>query len=354
MTTAILDHRVSEWHNATWPRFLSFLLLTCMGAVFSPGMEVQPGSSDAFKLMHPPRPESDGLRLEVTAELEDRITSDGKDSSWHSASFSVALALQNTSAGPITVPTTAYDEKPAIVPLGIGFERILMTIDSVKFQGKPTAFVPSRFTPVTLGPGERVLLWRHRVNVTDRKQADALKGVSAVFNVTRTFDGPEDWWRGNLVTYADIKRHLDPEKYISDAKASLERFYAQKAAERDPNYGKANAARVAALIASSDEARVRGEIEKQPAEVTVRDAEWIRQVSVAFAARSLPRSTHCFCIGWRTTYFYKGGQLVVSIAAIHGNQLRIHWPGGGGDYPIDEAHWQAVKQALEYPRSTGL
>lgn len=337
----------------TVERLFSFLLLTafCASACATPITVTD--TIAATKREHPPKPEADGLRLEVTAELDDAMTSDGKDWQWGGAHLSVDLALLNVSDTPITVSTTAYDEKPIIAPWGPGLERIMIRIEPLKFERSPTVFVALRYTPAVLAPGERVMLLRHRTWIKDQQQANTTREIYAVFDVARSFDGPKEWWRGRLQTYKEIKRRIDPEKYIIEARANGERYRAQKAAEQDPNYGVDNSARIAALIAGSDQARIRGEAENKTDEVTVNDPEWIKQVSAAIAATSLPRSTHCFCIGWRTAHFYKVGQLAVSVAAKHGNQLRISWPGGGGDYPIDEARWNVVKQALELPQKAG-
>lgn len=105
---------------------------------------------------------------------------------------------------------------------------------------------------------------------------------------------------------------------------------------------------VAELIRSADVARVRGEMEAESAGVVVRDIGWIRRLSHALTEVRLGEPVGCLCSGWQTAYFYREGKFLASIAAIHGNQLRIFWTGGGGDYPIDEASWRAVKAALEY------
>jgi hypothetical protein len=228
-------------------------------------------------------------------------------------------------------------------------EKILIHIDSPKFLGQSTAFVPSRFTPVVLRPGERVLILRHRAAVTDRPQADALKQASVVFGVSRDFDGPSDWWRGNLEIQAVIRRHIDPEKFAARMKANKERYDARKEAEKDPNFGKSHALRIAALIRGSEMAGIRNEMGKPSDEIKVQDAEWIQQVSEAVADTSLSKSVRCFCIGWRTAYFYKDGQVTASVAAIHGNQLRLRWGDETGDYPINETEWKAVEQALGFP-----
>jgi len=193
------------------------------------------------------------------------------------------------------------------------------------------------------------LLWKHRTAIQDRKRSDALKEVYAAFGVSRNFDGPEEWWRGDLQTYVTIQRGPSADEQIARSKAFKKKYDAQKEAEKDPNYGATNAARVAALIASADEVSIRGQGNETKGEVIVRDPKWIRQVSEAIAVTRLPHSGHCFCTGWRTAYFRKNGEQVISMAAIHGNQLRIGWDEGGGDYEIGEADWKAVKQALEIP-----
>jgi hypothetical protein len=333
-------------------RLLSVLILACVSAAIGFGASDPADSNADTKKSYPPKPEAGGLRLEVNATLDDIITSDAKDWRWSGAYLSVEVALHNISTMPITVPTTAYDAQPTIVKWpasGEGLERIEFRIDSPRFQGKPTAFVAARFSPVVLAPGEYVLLLKHQARIPDRKHADAIKEVYVSFGVERNFTGPKDWWREYLGAYAAIQRRINPDKEIEQERTNFEKYAARKEAEKDPNYGKAHAARIAALIASSDLARIRGEEAKKGDEIIVRDPEWIRRVSEAIAAVSLSESTSCFCIGWRTAYFQQKGEVVVSVAAIHGNQLRIHWKDEGGDYPIDEASWKAVSQALELP-----
>jgi hypothetical protein len=330
-------------------RLLSLLLLSCACTAACLGSDDPLEINAATKKAHPPKPEEAGLRLEVSAKLDDTMTTTGADWKWYGAFLEVEVALHNISQNPITVPTTAYDEKPTILNWGPGMERIMFSIDSPKFQGKPTVYAPSHFAPVVLAPGEYVLLLRHHTSIRDRKAADSIKEVSVYFGVSSRFIGPKDWWKGHLETYADIRRNIDPDKYIEEYKAYQERYEAEKEAEKDPEYGRRNAARVAALIASSDQAGIRSEDAKETESVVVGDLGWIRQVSEVIAATPLPRSNHCFCVGWRTVNFSKDGKFVVSVAAIHGNQLRFHWADGGGDYQIDENHWKAVKNALDFP-----
>lgn len=330
-------------------RSLSTLLLLCLSAVagFAAG---EPVEINAWaKKNRPPKPEAGGLRLEVSANINDTMTSTGKEWAWEGAFLHIDVALHNVSAEPITVATTAFDEKPRIMDGEPGLERFVFVITSPRFQGKSTVFVAARFTPVVLAPGEYVLLSKHTVTIQDRKRSDALKEVSAAFVVSGDFNGPQEWWRGNLQTYVTIQRGTQADKFIAEQKAFKQRYDAQKEAEKNPNYGATNAARVAALIASADEVSMRGEGAETKGAVIVRDPKWIQQVSAALAATHLPRSGSCFCVGWRTAYFQREGQFVVSIAAIHGNQLRIRWGEGGGDYEISEADWNVVKQVLEIP-----
>ena len=304
----------------------------------------------ATKKAHPVKPEDGGLRLEVNAKLDDIITSNGAGSMWGGAFLSIEIALRNVSQAPITVPTTPYEGNADVVRWpgwGPGMERIRLFIESPKFQGKPTAYAASRFAPVTLAPGECVLLLRHRAIIEDRIHADSIKEASVSFGVARDFNGPQEWWKGHLESYADISRRHDPDKEIAQMNAAQERYQAQKEAEKRPDFGLKNAARIASLIASADSVRIRGELEKKEDENVVRDLSWIQQVSEVIATTPLSESVACLCIGWNTVYFYKGEQLLVSVAAIHGNQLRIHCDGDSGDYPITEAQWSAVKAVLD-------
>jgi hypothetical protein len=336
-------------------RLVSALLLSCLSAAIGFGASDPVDSNAAIKQDYSPKPEAGGLRLEVNAKLHDSIESNGTEWRWGGAYLSVEIALQNVSELPIIVPTTDYDSQPSIETwpgADRGVERIRFSINSPRFQGKPTAFVAARFTPVILAPGEYVLLLKHQAGIHDRKHADAIKEVHVSFWTGSNFTAPKEWWTGHLDTHAVIQRQSDPDKEIEQERTNFEKYAARKEAEKDPNYGKAHASRIAALIAGSDQARIRGETEKGD-EIVVRDLEWIRKVSEAIATVPLSGSTSCFCIGWRTAYFQKNGQFVVSVAAIHGNQLRIHWKDEGGDYPIDEASWKAVQQALELPVKAG-
>ncbi|MFA5057457.1 MAG: hypothetical protein WC485_05045 [Opitutaceae bacterium] len=112
----------------------------------------------------------------------------------------------------------------------------------------------------------------------------------------------------------------------------------------------AEAKRIATLIASADSAGIRDEMKKQEEDVIVRDAKWIHRVSEAVAATAISRKVICLCCGWRTAHFYRNGLQVVSVATIHGNQLRIYWEGGGGDFPVAESSWKAVEAALAIPK----
>jgi hypothetical protein len=283
-------------------RPFSVLLLLCLSTVAGFGAAEALEVNAWAKRDRPPKPEAGGLRLEATAYLSDNTKSSGEDWTWSDAYLQVSVALHNVSAETITVATTAFDEKPRMMDGEPGLERFVFVITSPLFQGKPTAFVPARFTPVVLAPGEYVLLSKHSISLRDRKRSDALKEVSAAFVVSRNFDGPKEWWRGELQSYVAIQRGPSADEQIARSKAFKKKYDAQKEAEKDPNYGATNAARVAALIASADEVSIRGQGNETKGEVIVRDPKWIRQVSEA-------------------------------------------------DYKISETDWKIAKQALEIPGS---
>ena len=312
------------------------------------------------KKSHPPHPEEGGLRLEVSALLDDSIGSDGKEARWNGASLNIEIAVQNISKNPVTVPTTAFDGKveqrdwPNSDP---GMEQIWLSIDPPQFKGKPAAFASSRFAPVVLAPGEHALLWHQFALISDRKHADSIKEVSAYFSVSGDFRGQKEWWKGRLSTYAEILRSTDPDKEIAQMNAGLDRYRAETEAEKDPNHGQIVAARAAALIASADRVGIRGENEKEAADVVVRDSKWIQRVSEVIATIPLSGRGACLCSGWRTAYFYMADRLVISVAAIHGNQVRIYWPEdggnwGGGDFRMSEERWKALSAALNVPKAS--
>jgi hypothetical protein len=117
---------------------------------------------------------------------------------------------------------------------------------------------------------------------------------------------------------------------------------------REEHARRSSARQVAELIASADVAELRGETDKESTSLVVRDAAWIQSVSRALRDVAVGDSVSCLCSGWQTVYFYRDGQLVARVAAIHGNQLRMFWGSGGGDFPVDEVSWRAAKAALEY------
>lgn len=113
------------------------------------------------------------------------------------------------------------------------------------------------------------------------------------------------------------------------------------------------AEQIASLIASADHVDIRGEnadLEKEKT-IVVRDPKWIRQVSEVMRTTPIAHPTACLCTGWRTAYFYRNGELAVSLAAIHGNQLRIFSKGASGDFPVDQVRWSLMNSALEFPKN---
>ena len=109
-----------------------------------------------------------------------------------------------------------------------------------------------------------------------------------------------------------------------------------------------------ALVASADRVVIAAETAQPGEGVEVRDAKWIRHFGAVLATVPVGRRSACLCAGWRTATFYAGTKRLGSIAAIHGNQLRISLPEHGGDYSTDAAHWAAVDTALEMFDVPGL
>jgi hypothetical protein len=289
--------------------------------------------------------------------MDDVFTSTGLKTEWGGANLEIEIAVQNISSSPLTVPTSAYDGKVTEIEWpgwGPGLERIMISIDSPRFQGKPTAYAAARFAPVVLASGERALLLQRHTIIADRKHADSIKEVSVHFGVMNSFVGPQGWWKGNLETRTKILRRSDPDREIAAQNTYQERNDAEKA---DPRYFEKMSGRIAALIAKADRAGIHSEMEAQQAEVVVSDPQWIRKIGEVIAGVRFTKMVSCLCTGWRTAYFYKDGHVLVSVAAIHGNQLRIqwtdgsgdYWTGGGGDFPVAEQGWKAVSAALQFP-----
>ena len=111
-------------------------------------------------------------------------------------------------------------------------------------------------------------------------------------------------------------------------------------------YAESPAERAAVLMLSADTVKIlEDDGNKQP--IVFQDPDWIQRVSKAVAAAPISESMSCFCVGWRSFGFYKNDELVISIAPIHGNQLRIYEANGdSGDFPVDETSWSAVNAAL--------
>jgi len=112
-------------------------------------------------------------------------------------------------------------------------------------------------------------------------------------------------------------------------------------------YAESPAERAAVLMLSADTVKIlEDDGNKQP--IVFQDPDWIQRVSKAVAAAPISESMSCFCVGWRSFGFYKNDELVISIAPIHGNQLRIYEAKGDhGDFPVTEASWNAVDEALK-------
>lgn len=183
-------------------------------------LAVDSPQNDLVKKEHPPRPEADGLRLEITAGLSHSIKTGPPANQWEwaGAFLDVSVALRNISSAPITLPTSAFDGQVDIRKWpgwGEGMERIRIDIEPPMFQGSPTVIPTARFNVVTLAPGECVLILHHHPMLTDRKHADAIKEASVGFTVSRKFAGLNNWWTGSLEAYQGISRHDDPDKEIA-------------------------------------------------------------------------------------------------------------------------------------------
>ncbi len=101
------------------------------------------------------------------------------------------------------------------------------------------------------------------------------------------------------------------------------------------------------LIAAADEVLITSESRGESVNRSVYDRDWILRVSKAVGQSQISRKTHCFCIGWGEVVFFRQKKILISIAAIHGNQLRISSDIAAGDYPINEARWKVISAVLD-------
>ena len=106
------------------------------------------------------------------------------------------------------------------------------------------------------------------------------------------------------------------------------------------------------LISSSEYVIIRGDMDRVASGALVDDKGLIELFAHVMASTPLSGAHCCLCSGWSTAYFYKKGEIVCSIAAIHGNQLRVYSPQGGCDFTVDEAHWNAVHDLIEKVRQS--
>jgi hypothetical protein len=97
---------------------------------------------------------------------------------------------------------------------------------------------------------------------------------------------------------------------------------------------------------AADRVVVRSDIEKDAAGAVVTDADWTRRLGLEVGKATLTEPAACFCSGWRTAFFYRADKLLISVAPIHGDQLRVHVDDGGGDFTIKEATWKAIEALL--------
>lgn len=200
--------------------FLSCAHLLALGADYP--------ASIGTKKAHPPHPEEGGLRLEITANLDDALIYGEQNGVtmwyWGGAYLHVDVAVRNISTNAVTVPTSSYDGKivlPVWPAWGEDMERILLFVEPPKFLGKPTAYAATRFAPVTLDPGACVLLLHHSVFIANRKHADAIKEVSVHFGVSTKFSGVNGWWHGHLEAYQNIERSCDVSAELAQRNARL-------------------------------------------------------------------------------------------------------------------------------------
>ena len=107
-----------------------------------------------------------------------------------------------------------------------------------------------------------------------------------------------------------------------------------------------DAHKIAAMIETADRIGLRLEAEKPDKEISIYDKARIRNFAGILSTTIFGRKEHCLCTGWRTARFYRNNQELLRIAAIHGNQLRLYWSEGGGDFSVSESDWKAVHSAM--------
>ena len=106
-----------------------------------------------------------------------------------------------------------------------------------------------------------------------------------------------------------------------------------------------NFARVQELLSAANRAVISGC--GDPLVLTITDQDWIHRMKAAMGRIPLGDSDHDLSIGWRTADFYHDNEFLISIAAIHGNLLRLLSSRGGGDFPVEPAQWQTIDTLLK-------
>ena len=106
------------------------------------------------------------------------------------------------------------------------------------------------------------------------------------------------------------------------------------------------------LISSADYVIIRRETDRAASGALIVDKNVIGKFAEAISKTQLTGSHQCFCTGWLTAYFYKDGKVVYSIAAIHGNQIRVYSEQSGGDFTVEAAQWNAMHDLIELTKTS--
>lgn len=109
-----------------------------------------------------------------------------------------------------------------------------------------------------------------------------------------------------------------------------------------------NSKRAEELALSADQVEIRGEREGRGTGVIVTDREWIKRFGAALGQTRLVENTQVFAIGFKTAYFYRHGEQVLSVAPLgQWPYLRAYSQKAGADFKVDELNLKVIKDLID-------